>query len=91
MYRVAFSPVMLGLAGRHENRPVKRQRDEPMTDTVLLFLLVSVLAREHTLIPRSPADGWIGDAGGAKVAKTISLRRLRPALMFGIALPRNRY
>src|SRR6266536_2675532 len=44
MYRVAFSHVMLGLAGRHEQRPVKRQRDEPMIDTVLLFLLVSVLA-----------------------------------------------
>jgi hypothetical protein len=41
MYRVAFSHVMLGLAGRHEQRPVK---DQTMTDTVLLFLLVSVLA-----------------------------------------------
>ena len=45
MYRVTFSHVMFGLAGRHGQRPVKRQRDEPMTDTVLLFLLVSVLAR----------------------------------------------
>jgi hypothetical protein len=88
MYRVAFSHVMLSLAGRHEQSSVKRQRDEPMTDTILLFQLVSVLAREHTLIPRSPADG-LGDAEGSKVARRYPLRRLGPALTFGIALPQH--
>src|SRR5262249_57069563 len=49
-WRVAFRHVMLGLAGRNEQRPVKRQKDKPMTDTVLRGM-----GRTRTLQCRAPS------------------------------------
>ena len=51
MYRVAFSHVMLGLAGRHE-QPSETTKDVPMTNTVLLIAFGTVNRRPRTLVPK---------------------------------------